>query len=224
MSLALLFTMPLLGHSQESKKTIRENIEWLDVYMPNTNDSTLPRILLIGNSITRGYYPEVAQMLAGKGYVARLTTSKSVGDPALLKEIELIMGYYKFDIVHFNNGLHGFGYTEEDYKKAFPGFVQTIRKNAPGAKLMWATITPMRTKEDAKVFSPLTERIKVRNKIALDYLATQKDISIDSLWEFSIDHPEFWQGGDGTHPVASGFHAIAEKVAAALSTLINDKK
>src|SRR5258705_12132300 len=93
--------------AQNTKTTVRESIEWLDVWMPNTNDTTLPRILLIGNSITRGYYPEVQNVLAGKAYMARLTTSKSIGDPALLKEIELIMSYYKFDIVHFNNGLHG---------------------------------------------------------------------------------------------------------------------
>jgi hypothetical protein len=75
-----------------------------------------------------------------------LTTSKSFGDPGLLKEIDLIMNYYKFDIVHCNNGLHGFDYTEAEYKKAFPAFIKTIR-----------------TKTDMTVFDPKTERIKVRS-------------------------------------------------------------
>jgi hypothetical protein len=132
--LMLAVSLPVLA--QDHKKPIREGIEWLDVYMPNTNDTILPRILLIGNSITRGYYPDVQKMMEGKAYVARLTTSKSVGDPAILQEVALIMSYYKFDIVHFNNGLHGFGYTEEEYKKALPDFIKVIRKGAPNAKLM----------------------------------------------------------------------------------------
>ena len=88
---SLIFIMTELRSTtslaQKHGVPVRESIEWLDVWMPDTNDSGLPRILLIGNSITRGYYPEVQKILTGKAYVARLTTSKSIGDPALSKEI-----------------------------------------------------------------------------------------------------------------------------------------
>ena len=223
LAILLLFAvaMPLMA---QDKQPIREDIEWVDVYMPNTNEHTLPRILLIGNSISRGYYPEVVKQLEGKAYVARLSTSKSICDPGLNKEIALIMSYYKFDIVHFNNGLHGFGYTEEEYKKAFPGFVKAIRKGAPNAKLMWATSTPMHNSADAKILDPKSERVKERNKIALDYVSTQKDIKVDDLWGFVIDHPEYYQGGDGTHPIPSGFAALGQKVAAELITLLKEIK
>ena len=43
-------------------------------------------VLLLGNSITRGYHPKVEKLLEGKAYVGRLSGSKSVGDPALLDE------------------------------------------------------------------------------------------------------------------------------------------
>jgi len=49
------------------------------------------RVLLIGDSITHGYYPEVQARLKAQAYVARLTTSKSVGDPALLDEVALVL-------------------------------------------------------------------------------------------------------------------------------------
>jgi hypothetical protein len=49
----------------------RESIEWLDIWAPNTNDTGLPRVLLIGNSITRLYYQNVEKQLKGKAYVAR---------------------------------------------------------------------------------------------------------------------------------------------------------
>ena len=125
----------LQSYAQQPKQVIRESIEWLDVWMPNTNDSALPRILLIGNSITRGYYPEVQKALNDKAYVARLTTSKSIGDPGLLSEIALILGYYKFDIVHFNNGLHGWGYTEKEYGSAFPAFINIITEESSFCKI-----------------------------------------------------------------------------------------
>jgi lysophospholipase L1-like esterase len=205
-------------------KVMREDIEWIDVWMPNTNNHSLPRILLIGNSIVRGYYPEVAKLMDGKAYVARLSTSKSLCDPGLNKEIALIMSYYKFDIVQFNNGLHGFDYTEAEYKKAFPGFVKAIRKAAPNAKLMWASTTPVRNYPDASTFHPRTERVKERNNIALEYISTQKDIKVNDLWALVIDHPEYYKGGDGTHPVSAGFSALAQKVAAELTTLLSDKK
>lgn len=210
--------------AQKHKAPITENIEWLDVWMPNSNDSSLPRILLIGNSITRGYYNEVQKALAGKAYVARLTSSKSIGDPGILKEIDLVTSYYKFDIVHFNNGLHGFGYTEKEYARAYPKFIKHIRKGAPHAKLIWATSTPIHTKADVTFLDPRTERIKARNKIALDFIATQKDIKVDDLWAFTINNLELYKGGDGTHPNAEGFQAIGEKVAAALVEVLDEKK
>jgi len=185
---------------------------------------SLPRILLIGNSITRGYYTEVQKLLAGKAYVARLATSKSVGDPGLLKEVSLVMSYYKFDIVHFNNGLHGWKYSEQEYEKSFPDLVKTIRKNAPSAKLMWATITPVRIKGDISKLDPKTERIKERNRIALAVVSKQKDIRVDDLWAATIDKPEYFQGGDGTHPNPSGYQALAQTVVTALMALLESKQ
>src|SRR5690349_2170456 len=193
--IATLTISSVISATAQSKKApVRESIEWLDVWLPNTNDSGLPRILLIGNSITRGYYPEVQKALAGKAYVARLTTSKSVGDPGLLDEISLILSYHKFDVVHFNNGLHGWGYTEQEFAQAFPGFVNTIRSKAPSAKLMWATITPIRDHADLHNFDARTERIKTRNKMALEFIAMQKDILVDDLWTFTINKYELFEG------------------------------
>ena len=220
--LVLFFSADLTA--QQSKTPPREDIEWLDVWMPFTNDSSLPRILLIGNSITRGYYAEVQKILAGKAYVARLATSKSIGDPGLLKEVSLIMGYYKFDIVHFNNGLHGWKYSEQQYEKAFPDLVSTIRKNAPRAKLIWATTTPVRVKAEINTLDSKTERIKERNRIAQAFVSKQKDIRVDDLWAATINKPEYFQGGDGTHPNPSGYQALAQTVAAALITSLEEKK
>jgi lysophospholipase L1-like esterase len=88
---------------------------------------------------------------------------------------------------------------------------------------MWATSIPLHTRADAKIFSSNIERIKERNKIALDYVTAKKDIRVDDLWALVVDHPEYYQGGDGAHPLAPGYTALAQKVAEELTILLNEK-
>jgi hypothetical protein len=85
----------------------RESIEWFDTWIPHANETKLPRVLLIGDSISRDYYPGVEKRLAGKAYLDRLSTSASIFDPVSLQEIKMVLGAYKFDVIHFNNGMHG---------------------------------------------------------------------------------------------------------------------
>ena len=66
------------ANSVQAKKITpkRETVEWIDVWLPHTNDDKLPRVLLIGNSITRGYYPKVKKLLKGKAYEIRHSFKK----------------------------------------------------------------------------------------------------------------------------------------------------
>ena len=198
----------------DAQRIERENIEWLDVWIPHTNaQAALPRVLLIGNSITRGYHREVDKLLNGKAYVARMSTSKSVGDPGLISEIKLVMGYLDFDVVHFNNGLHGAGYTEEEYAAAFPEMVQTIKECAkPGARLIWATTTPVYEHPRQPDYMEKSERVRQRNQIAAEYLK-DKGIAINDLFDLCISHPEFYKDADGVHLNPQGYVAMAAQVA-----------
>jgi lysophospholipase L1-like esterase len=193
----------------------REHIEWADIWIPDASGTTLPRVLLIGDSITRGYYPPVAEKLKGKASVARLTTSKSVGDPALLAEVALVLDQCKFDVVHFNNGLHGFGYSEQEYEKNFPQLVATIRKHAPQAKLIWATITPMRQPGKLGAIAEGTKRVEARNKI-VEGIVSQEGIAVDDLYALIKDHPEYWSN-DGVHFNGKGIAVQTEQVTKRIS-------
>src|SRR5205823_13966390 len=122
LSLATEFASNTLG-ADRNPPPARESIEWCDIWISHANETNLPRVLLIGDSITRGYYPEVEKRLAGKAFVARLCTSRFAADPVLLKEIALVLEETKFDVIHFNNGMHGWQHSEAEYRKAFPQFV-----------------------------------------------------------------------------------------------------
>ena len=201
---------PNVATPAEPPHIAREAIEWCNIWIPDANETRLPRVLLIGDSITGGYGPKVAEALKGKASVARLTTSKSIGDPVLLTEVALVLGQCRFDVVHFNNGLHGSGYSEEEYRQQFPELVATIRKHAAQAKLIWATTTPVRQAGNLNVIAEETKRVEARNKIAEGIVARGK-IAVNDLCGLVKEHPGYWSS-DGVHFNTQGIAAQAAQV------------
>lgn len=188
-----------------------ENIEWAQIWIPDNARTDVPRVLLIGDSICNAYYDGVAQTLKDKAVVAKMATSYSLADPVLLSQVQSLLTTYKFAVVHFNNGLHGFDYTEAEYAKQFPELLKVIKQSAPGAKLIWATSTAMRNGANLKEFLPINERVKTRNKIVAD-LAAKEGILVNDLYSLVQDHPEYW-GNDGVHFKPEGVAVEAKQVA-----------
>ncbi|MCE5303945.1 MAG: SGNH/GDSL hydrolase family protein, partial [Planctomycetaceae bacterium] len=189
----------------------RENIEWCNVWVAEAVKADLPRVLLIGDSICNGYRNVVEKELKGKACVAMLATSASLEDPAFTAQLKLLLDNYKFAVVHFNNGLHGFGYAEDEYQKDISAILKLIKQNAPDAKLIWATSTPMRNKTNLQEFNPKNERVKARNKIVVE-LAAKQGIPVDDLYSIVVDHPEYWRN-DGVHYKPEGQAVQAKQVA-----------
>ena len=102
--------------AESDQKIERENIEWCDIWVANAQSDDKPRILLIGDSILIGYYKSVSEDLEGDAYCARFATSACVADPAFLQQLELMLSQYRYSVIHFNKGLHGIGYTEDEYQ------------------------------------------------------------------------------------------------------------
>ena len=63
--------------SIQAEEPIRERIEWMDIWVTDADKNDLPRVLLVGDSITRGYFGGVEKQLQGKAYCARLHFSPS---------------------------------------------------------------------------------------------------------------------------------------------------
>jgi lysophospholipase L1-like esterase len=197
---------------------VREKIEWLDVWIPNTNDHALPRVLLVGDSITRGYGKQVEINLKDRAYVARLATSKSLGDPALLEQIALVLHEHTFDVIHFNNGMHGDGYSEDAYAAALPGLLAALRRDAPQAKLILATTTDVREREHLEKVLPKTDRMVRRNEIVAAFAKREK-LPVNDLFGVVQAHPEF-HASDGVHFNEQGSKALADQVSAAIEKLL----
>src|SRR5579863_10594021 len=219
LSLAVGVTFKLPAAEPAAAPPAHESIEWCDIWISHANETNLPRVLLIGDSIVRDYYPQVEKNLAGKAYVARLSTSRFAGDPVLLNEIALVLDGTKFDIIQFNNGMHGWQHSEAEYKKALPKLLKTIHSHAPKAKLIWATTTPLRdgkgTTYDKAEYSD--ERIAARNDIAAEIMSAKK-IPTDDLNAAMRGHPEFHS--DNVHFNGQGVQVQATQVSAEIEKLL----
>ncbi|MEI6493477.1 MAG: SGNH/GDSL hydrolase family protein [Verrucomicrobiota bacterium] len=212
----------------------REAIEWCDIWIPHSNEFNLPRVLLIGDSIVRAYRPEVEKRLSGKAYVAQLSSSAFVSDPVLLAQVAMVLDANKFDVILFNNGMHGWEHPEDEYARALPVLIATIRKHAPSAKLIWANTTPLRddsspaasdapkdaasaesgrlmTQADVKKVSDA--RIRARNTLA-EQIMKRNLIPINDLYSLSAGHPE--HHSDNVHFNGTGINLQADQVADAI--------
>jgi hypothetical protein len=122
------------------------------------DDPKLPRVLLIGDSISIGYTVGVRGELKGKANVHRIPTN---GGPTTkgLESIDAWLGDGKWDVIHFNWGLHDLAYRNPAKKKLLDkaeGKLSTtlddyaanleklvVRMKKTGAKLIFATTTPV---------------------------------------------------------------------------------
>jgi hypothetical protein len=215
--LALSFNWPTLASPPEISPSARESIEWCDIWISHANETNLPRVLLIGDSITRDYYHGVEKLLEGKAYVARLATSRFASDPVLLQEIAFVLDNTKFDVIHFNNGMHGWQHSEAEYQSVFPDLLKTIRAHAPQAKLVFATTTSLKESKPADILAASDERIAKRNRIALDCLHGQ-EVVVDDLNTLVRGHPEYHS--DNVHFNSQGQQIEAAQVAARISPFL----
>jgi lysophospholipase L1-like esterase len=186
-----------------------EEIEWTWEVRPAHIDVKLPNVLLVGDSITRNYYPETQRQLSGVANVYLMATSASVGDPRLPRQLKdfSVMEGVPFKVVHFNNGMHGWTYSEVEYRKAFESFLAALHSIAPGASFIWATTTPI--KVDA-VPGPTNARINARNGIAQTFVKDDA-FPIDDQHELMTHHADQYE--DTVHFNTVGAAIQAQQVA-----------
>ena len=199
----------------------RENIEWLDIWVPAASECVRPRVLLVGDSITRSYYPYVQERLAGRYACARIASSKCVADPMYLRELELILDEYEFACIHFNNGLHGWGYYEPTYAAALKETFDRLVAYCGASHLIWASTTPVWTEGDEKTLATKTERVRERNRIAAE-LAASCSVLVNDLFSHVVEQPDLFSE-DGVHFVEAGQITLGRQVADAILARMDNR-
>lgn len=215
-ALAAIVLIPVPAPAED---IVHEKYEWSDMWVVNADKEGGPRVLLVGDSIVKGYYGGVEKNLGEGVNCARYATSKFLSHPDYLGELGLMIRRYKFDVIHINNGLHGWGYTEDQYRAGLEALVAFLQKESPASKIVWCLTTPVRDSKDlTKPDADKLARVEARNAIAVEIMAKHK-ILVNDLFSVVKDHDDFFSP-DGVHFSEAGKEAEAKQVADTIRPLL----
>ena len=199
----------------------------------------LPRVLLIGDSISIAYTVPVRELLKGKANVHRppVNCQSSTTGLAGTKGAASWQGDQKWDVIHFNFGIWDSkivpstgqpAVSQDDYVKNLLEIAKRLQ--ATGAKVIFATATPIpdclisqptapgALDPKARFFVPLPDR----NAAAVDALK-KAGVAIDDLYATIYpDREKFWNPKD-LHFSPKGSDLLAKAVAASIEAQLPPK-
>ncbi len=173
------------------------------------DDPTLPRVLLIGDSVSRGYTQAVRQALKGTANVHRAPAN--CGPTASgLKHLDVWLGDGKWDVIHFNFGIHDRNTPIADYSQRLEQIVARLQKT--GARVIWGSTTPIPDTADGK---QTAASIVERNQVAAGIMQ-QHQVAIDDLFAAITPHLADMQNPNDVHFNAKGYEFLGQQVAASI--------
>jgi len=182
----------------------------------------LPRVLLLGDSISIGYTVPVRDLLKGKANVHR--ARQNCGPTTRgLESLDAWLGEKKWDVIHFNFGLHDLKYINEKgglvavdegrqqvpidaYRKNLEQIVARLKKT--GAALIWCATTPVPEGAKGRVVGDAVRY----NAAAAEVMAKHK-IPTNDLYAFAKPRLAKIQRPANVHFSPEGSKALAEQVA-----------
>ncbi|MDP6637361.1 MAG: family 20 glycosylhydrolase [Phycisphaerae bacterium] len=190
------------------------------------------RVLILGDSTSMRYspilkkiYPEVDIVRPGGNHQGTVTA---------LKHIDKWLGKDKWDVIHFNFGLHDFKHVDpktgkssnnpehpfwappEQYRKNLEAIVKRLKKT--GAILIFATTTPVPKDEHYRVID--NRMSPVYNKIALEIMK-KNNVLINDLYNYTLPNLDKWQQKKDVHFHKLGSTRIAEKIKESIKSALS---
>lgn len=219
----LALTLPLAAAAQTEKPKAPSPLAQIE------DVEALPRVLLIGDSISIGYTLDVRQLLAGKANVHRPKANcgpTTLGLAHLDAWLESGGAGKKWDVIHFNWGLHDLKYQDAngkgladpkdpsskqqvppaDYEKNLRLLVDRLQKT--GAKLIWRNTTPVPDGSAGRVPGDAAKYNAIAAKIM-----GEKGIPTDDLFTFAQERLAEIQRPANVHFTPEGSRALAGQVA-----------
>jgi|GEM_PF-171864 len=182
------------------------------------DDPKLPRVLLIGDSISRGYTLPVRAALAGKVNVHR--APENCGPSANgVKKLPVYLGDGKWDVIHFNFGIHDRNTDAAVYAANLEQIITQLEKT--GAKLIWARTTPVLTPTNAEAYTP--ELCAQVNQIA-DGVMQRHHIPEDDLCSLIEPRLAELQIPNNVHFKEEGYKLLAGQIAAQILASVGGPK
>lgn len=196
-------------------------------------DPALPNVLLIGDSISMRYTAGVRKELKGAANVFR-APDNCRSTRQTLEHIETYLGDVRWDVIHFNWGIHDLTHLSPEGKAAPPPEgshqvpLKTYRVNlgklitrlkATGAHLIRATTTPIGSKSE-KVGFRRDRDVVAYNAAALEAVNSRR-IAVNDLYSLIKPQADALLP-DGVHPNAKGIRILARAVAKSVEDRLPD--
>lgn len=195
-------------------------IESMEIYPlpdPRTvDDPKLPRVLVVGDSISMNYHDAAKTALEGVANYYRIEGNGGPSDRGVIN-MELWLGDYTrkglhWDVIQFNHGLHDlkqpydkdndtWGNHQvaiEDYKKNLEKEIQILKRT--GAKLIWCSTSPVPNSSHGAYARRKGEAI-VFNKAAMDVISKYPEIQVNDLHKVVSEAKMLdpWRKGTDVH-------------------------
>lgn len=181
------------------------------------DDPKLPRVLLIGDSVSRGYTLPARVALERKANVHR--APENCGPTANgIKKMEVWLGEGKWDVIHFNFGIHDRKTSAKDYEDRLELIVKQLK--ATGAKLIWASTTPI--PQDTKDGPEATTSIIEKNRIAADIMKKNM-VHVNDLFDFITPQLSKVQNPMDVHFKGEGYDMLGRQVALKIEQVLKTK-
>lgn len=198
-------------------------------------DKNLPNVLLIGDSISIGYMLAAREALTGKANVFRPATNCGPTTRGL-EEIERWIGDRKWDVIHFNFGLHDLKYMGakgqnladpagadshqqvpiDEYAANIKTIAERLKKT--GAKVIWRETTPVPEGSAGRVPGDSAKY----NAAAAKVIAEVGGIAVDPFFDFAKSISQD-QRPKNVHYTPEGSKKLGEHVAALIEKSLANK-
>lgn len=183
--------------------------------------STLPNVLLLGDSIRMSYQPRVAELLANRAQAIGPEDNCQYSLYTLSSIDRWIQELGKPEFVHWNNGIHDVGHNParnpvqipiEMYAANLEFILDKLRALTPN--VIWATSTPVHPDRPFREteWSWRNDEIDRYNGVALD-LMKSRGVPINDLHALVGSDVDLFLSEDQLHLSDAGIRASAEAVA-----------
>jgi predicted esterase len=182
------------------------------------NDSSRPRVLLIGDSILSGYRKSVMGALQSSAYVDTWVNPHWQSDNTNKLLAELLEKNGPYDVVHFNMGLHGWTegrIKEGTFRPLTRAYVDVLKAKLPEARLIWASSTPVTAKGNPAGLEPEINPIIVEHNRMAAEVMLEAGVPVSDFYALLLNRRELAKG-DRFHWTGPAYRLLGEKVVAAI--------
>ncbi len=204
---------------------------------PDSDNPLLPRVMIIGDSISVGYTDGVRAELAGKANVYRVQGNAGPSSSGVQQVDKWIAsGTGRWDVIHFNFGLHdvklgtggkdnqpyptadGHQVAADDYERNLRQIVAQLKPT--GATLIWCSTTPIpqgkldppRRPGDELIYNQIARKVMLEN-----------GVTINDLHAAALSHQPGIQQPANVHFTKEGSAVLARHVAASIKAALQNR-